>query len=112
MTGKYIEVREEHPIQKRLRIDSGNRCFIFEDKRHWVFTKFRTPHYSIILQDRKIPELSFGISRLGRCEFLESLQDKYWLPYVASLEANIPSKTVPYQHFTVDSREHPFVLEN
>ena len=67
MTGKYVEVREDRPIEKRLRIDSGNHRFIFEDKRHRVFTKFRTPRYSIILQDRKIPELSFGMSRFGRC---------------------------------------------
>ena len=112
MTGKYIEVREDGPIEKRLRIDSGNHRFIFEDKRHWVFTKSRTPRYSIILQDRKIPELSFGISRFGSGEFLESLQDEYWLPYVASLEADIPAKTVTYEHYTVDSRERPYVLKN
>ena len=112
MTGKYIEVREDGPIEKRLCIASGNHRFIFEDKGRWVFTRSRTPRYSIMLTDRKIRELSFGVSRFSSVEFLATLQDESWLPYVASLKTDIPTKTVTYQHYTGEGRERPYILKN
>ena len=112
MIGRYIDIREDGPVEKRLRIDSGDHHFVFEDESQWVFTTSRTPRYSIILQDRKIPSLSFGMSRFSAEEFLQTLQDESWLPYVAFLESDMPVKTITHQHYTGEGRERPYILKN
>ena len=112
MLGKYIEIQEDGPAEKRLRIDSGSKRFIFEDEGRWSYSQTRTPRYSIILKDRKMADMTFGIARFGPEEFLQSLEDKDWNRYVQSIKSDVVPKQVTYEHYTGEGREAPYVLKN
>ncbi len=110
MEGKYFGVEIDGPVEKRFSIQSGSLYFIFEDNGTWKFRKSLTPRYSVLMENRDDPNLTFGVSRFGPDEFLASLSEEDWLPYIRSIENDVIPKTITYEHYTGTRRAAPYVL--
>lgn len=111
MNGNRVEYQEDGPIEKRIRIDSGDLSFVFEDNNRWRFSTTTTPRYSILLQDSEDPSLTFGIARFATDEFIESLDEEEWKPYMRAILSDVIPKEITYQHYTGNRRSAPYVLK-
>ncbi len=112
MQGKHVQIIEDGPEESRIKVTSGNRTFIFEDEGRWVVSSTTTPRYSILMNDRLNPDLTFGIAQFSKEEFLTSFDDKDWNRYVESIKNDIIPKKVVYEHYTTQGRSAPYILKN
>ena len=112
MHGKYLEIEVDGPIEKRLKITSGNRKFVFEDEGRWIVSSTITPRYSILMEDRLNKGLTFGIAQFSKDEFLASLDDGDWEPYLESIRSDVIPKKIVYEHYTAQGRTAPYVMKN
>lgn len=112
MQSKYLQVEVDGPQEHRIRITSGNRNFIFEDEGRWIPSSTITPRYSILMKDRLNSGLTFGIAQFSKDEFLPSLNDEDWNPYVESIKSDVIPKKVVYEHYTAQGRSAPYIMKN
>ena len=57
-----------------------------------------------MMNDRLSGDLTFGIVQFRKGEFLASLSDKDWNPYVESNKKESIPKKIVYQHCTAQGR--------
>lgn len=112
MQGKYLQVQEDGHEERRIRITSGSYRFVFEDDGRWILDSSTTPRYSIMMNDRLSEDLTFGIAQFRKGEFLASLSDDDWNPYVESIKKESIPKKIVYQHYTAQGRSSPYIMKN
>ncbi len=112
MQGKYLQVEIDGPAEDRIKVTSGKHTFIFEDEKLWVLSSTTTPRYSIIMNNRLEDNLTFGIARFSRDEFLASLNDEEWNPYIESIKNDVIPKKIVRQHYTAKGRSAPYIMKN
>lgn len=112
MQGRYTEVEIDGPPESRIVIQSTHIKFVFENDGQWAFSSTTTPRYSIMMNDRLNSSLTFGIARFTKDEFLASLSDEDWNPYIESIRNDIVPKEIVYQHYTAKGRSAPYILKN
>ncbi len=110
--GKYLEVEVDGPAEKRIKITSGNRKFIFEDEGRWIISPTTTPRYSILMSDRLNKTTTFGIAQFSKEEFLQTLEDAEWEPYLESIRSDVIPKEIVYEHYTAEGRSAPYIMKN
>lgn len=101
---QYLQVQEDGYEERRIRITSGSYRFVFEDDGRWILDSSTTPRYSIMMNDRLSGDLTFGIVQFRKGEFMASLSDKDWNPYVESIKKESIPKKIVYQHYTAQGR--------
>jgi hypothetical protein len=111
MQGKYLQVEVDGPAEGRIKVTSGKITFVFEDEGRWALSSTTTPRYSIMMNDRLNRDLTFGIAQFSKGEFLASLDDEEWNPYVESIKNDVVPKKVVYEHYTAQGRSAPYIMK-
>lgn len=112
MEAKYLEVEIDGPPEKRIKVTSDNKVFVFEDEGRWLISRTITPRYSILWNDRLHEDVTFGIAQFAEGEFLASLEDKDWKPYLESIRNDVIPKKIVYEHYTAQGKAAPYILKN
>lgn len=105
----HMEVSEDGPPQKRMVFDCGRFALITGNYGKWE-EQTSSARYSFQLSPKSDSDITFGMARFPNNDFIESLNEKDWAPYIESLKSHPIPKIVQDQRFSIERKAAPVVL--